>query len=299
MKISGADVSQPSITVPSILEQRVIKAPNESVKAPVIEQARSSVSISGKAHILTRLFFSKDSSYEPKVITERTAITERMSCAYFLTQDDRKLIAEMYEYVQDQGADLAFVDDYAFELGYYRQDDNGQRVGPSNRGHYFDREGHMVSFSFTDKDATTAKRILESDGIKTTRLDQKFLRHQLDKDYGALHHSDFDFLEQVVNKFSAKGDDVPPLGAKFSRIQYLNNNYVEHLSKEVYFKKGSKKITDANDPNTVLAKKKKNALNTKPESVQDMFRRVMAKAFGSGWGIRVRSLAEFLMKSGR
>lgn len=298
MKISTAEVLQPLTTGPTILEKPAAKVSNEATNTPAIEQARSSVSISGKAHILARLFFSKDPSYEPRVITERTAITERMSCAYFLTQDDRKLIAEMYEYVQDQGADLAYVDQYAFTLGYYRQDDNGQRVGPSNRGHHF-RDGHRVSFSFTDRDAATAQRILDGDGIKTTRLDQKFVRHQLDKDYGALHHSDFDFLEQVINKFSAKGNDVPPLGAKFARIQHLKNNYVEHLSKDVYFKKKSKKTGDANDPNTALNRKKKNAFNTKPETVQDMFRRIMAKAFASGWGIRVRSLAEFLMRSGR
>jgi hypothetical protein len=299
MKISGAEVSQLSTKVPSILENPVIKASSDSAKTPAIEQPRSSVSISGKSHILARLFFIKDSSYEPRIITERTAITERMSCAYFLTNDDRKLIAEMYEYVQDQGADLAFVDEYAFKLGYYRQGDNGQLVGPQNRGYHFDLEGHMVSVSFTDKDAATAKRILEGEGIKTTRLDQKYLRHQLDKDYGAMGHSDFDFLEQMINKFSAKGDDVPPLGTKFARIQYLDNNYVKHLSKEVYFTRKPKNAADANDPNTALNKNKKNALNTKPETIQDMFRRVMAKAFASGWGIRIRSLAEFLMKSGR
>ncbi|MDB6141831.1 MAG: hypothetical protein JWP80_875 [Pseudomonas sp.] len=233
------------------------------------------------------------------------AITERMSCAYFLTQEDRQLIAEMYEYVQGQRADLAYVDDYAFTLGYYRQGDNGQLVGPQNRGYHFDREGHMVSVSFTDKDAAAANRILEGEGIQTTRLDQKYLRHKLNKDYGAMNHSDFDFLEQMVNTFSAKGDEVTPLGTKFARKEYINNNYVQHLSKEVYqsgpngpVRKGT---VAATDPNAAL-NNKKNSLNTKPinpETVQDMFRRIMAKAWGSGWGLPIRSLAEFLMNSGR
>ncbi|MDB5982034.1 MAG: hypothetical protein JWQ69_3049, partial [Pseudomonas sp.] len=59
---------------------------------------------------------------------------------------------------------------------------------------------------------------------------------------------------------------------------------------------------NANDPSALPGKTKKNVFKTKPtapETVQDMFRRVMAKAFGSGWGIRIRSLAEFLMRSGR
>lgn len=306
MKILGVEASTATIIIPPVVEKPAMRAPSEAAKSPINEQHRSSVSISGKSHILTRLFFSKNSNYEPRVITERTAITQNMSCAYFLNQDDRQLIGQMYEYVQDQGADLAFVDDYAFTLGYYRQRDNGQLVGPQNRGHHFDREGHMVSVSFTDKDAATAKRILEGEGIKTTHLDQKFLRHQLDKDYGAMSHSDFDFLEQMINKFSAKGEAIPPLGAKFGRLMFVNNDYVKHLSKEVYVpgangrpvRKGSAAAI-ANDANTALGKNKKKALNAKPETVQDMFRRIMAKAFKSGWGIRVRSLAEFLMKSGR
>jgi hypothetical protein len=299
MKVSDAVVSYTASASPSAVERPTISANERANIKSADDQTLSPVSISGKTHLLTRLFFSKDPSYEPRVFTERTVITQDMSCAYFLTGDDRQLIAEMYEYVQHQGADLAFVDDYAFTLGWYRWGDNGQLVGPSNRGYHFDMGGHMVSVSFTDKDAATAKRILENEGISTTRLDQKFLRHQLDKDYGAMHHSDFDFLEQMINKFSAKGDEVPPLGAKFARIKYIDNNYVQHLSKEVYFTKKSKKAAGASDPNTALAKNKKSPLKIKPETVQDMFRRIMAKAWGSGFGLQVRSLAEFLLRSGR
>lgn len=227
----------------------------------------------------------------------------------FLTRQDCELLSQVYEFAQESGADLGFVDSLGFGLADYRSSDNGRIMGPHNIGNMFDSEGHKVSYTFFDKDAATVKRILASDALKTTQLDHGFIRFLTNVDYSALANKDFEFMEQVINKFSAKGAEVPPLDTRFLRHEYPDERCKVHLSKEMYepgpngrlVRKGSA-AANPNDPNATLGKNKKNSLKTKPttpETVQDMFRRVMAKAFGSGWGIRVRSLAEFLMRSGR
>lgn len=266
----------------------------------------STVSISGQALLQQRVFCGREPLYLSKP-------PGNMSWAMypipvdFLTKQDCELLSQVYEFAQNSGADLGFVDNLGSNLADYRSNNNGRIMSPHNRGRMFDGEGHKVSYTFTDKDAATVKRILASDAIKTTQLDLGFIRFQTNVDYGALSYNNFEFMEQVIDKFSAKGADVPPLDARFLRYEYGKQTCVTHLSKERYefgpngpVRKGTA-AANANDPLGTL-NKKKNSLKTKttaPETVQDMFRRIMAKAWGSGFGIRIRSLAEFLMNSGR
>lgn len=310
MRIPGAAIPYAPNAVSSVPKHPAVGPENEPAKAiPVNDQPRSSVSISGQALLRQRIFYGGEPMY-------RSTLPAGMSRALytspndFLTRQDCDLLSQVYAFAQESGADLKFVDSLAFDLGSYRWSDNGRIMNPHNRGHMFDREGHMVSYAFSDNDAATVKRILTSDALKTTQLDQGFIRFKTDIGYAANTFTHYEFMEQVINKFSAQGADVPPLDTRFSRREYNERTGVEHLSTEVYVpgpngrpvRKGTAAAaaaTNANDPNTVLGKNKKNALNTKPETIQDIFRRVMAKAFASGWGIRVRSLAEFLMKSGR
>lgn len=274
--------------------------------APIkFELPNAQVSISGQALLKQRLFGGDEPIH-------RTKPPGNMPwCMYskpndFLSRQDCHLLSKAYEFAQESGADLRFVDNLGSELADYRSNDNGRIMGRHNNGTAFDSEGHMVFYSFLDKDVATTKRILGSDALKSTQLDQGFIRYKTDVDCSATSLNQFEFLEQVINKFSAKGDSVPPLDARFSHYSYPEKRFNTRLSKEVYFtpkgtlRKGTAG-TDALDPNNLTGKGKRGSKTkpTTPETVQDMFRRIMAKAFNSGWGIRVRSLAEFLMNSGR
>ncbi|MBT2774913.1 hypothetical protein J7J47_22060 [Halomonas sp. ISL-60] len=194
----------------------------------------TSVSISGKALLLSRLFLTEDITSEPSVLPGTKGMNEygMMLPHHFLTQDDRTLLADMYEFAQEQGADLKHVDRLAWDMGLYRQRNNGEAVANFNDGRSYDLEGRVRTASFTDADATTVERIQSSGDISSTRLDQGFLNYILDPGYGFTHSSDFEFLEQMVSRFSTNGNDTTPLDSKFSTFVYKANNYIIHTSDE-------------------------------------------------------------------
>jgi len=297
MKISGSDTSfTPSVISTPLERTTSTKSLNETEKPlPSDQPQRLSVFISGRAQLMTRVFGSKDPSYEPRILTERSDVNLMMPYGHFLNKDDRQLISEMYEYAQEQHADLKYVDDYAFSLACYRQD--GQVMTSHNTG--YDWGGHKVTYLFTDKDAAIIKRIQSSEALKTTRVDKGFIRYETDKDLGVISHMDFDFLEKMINKFSAEGDKASPMGAEFSSYKYTKNNYIRHVSKEVYKPKGSGSSADTSDPNAALDKKKTNLRKTKsahPETLQDALRRIMSKVLRADSRTGVPTLADFLMK---
>ncbi|PHN64819.1 hypothetical protein [Pseudomonas viridiflava] len=194
---------------------------------------RSTVSISGEALLRQRLFHITDPNRAVPVLGKADcgALHSRVE---FLTRDDRQLLGDVYEWAQEQGADLKYVDDLGLRLASYREADNGRMMVRENTGRSYDGEGHKLYLSFTDKDAASAKRILEGDALKTTRLDHGFVRFITDKDYGAINHNDFDFMEQVINRFSSEKDESQPLTPRFAKYEYLKNNFVRTLSKEKY-----------------------------------------------------------------
>jgi hypothetical protein len=159
-----------------------------------------------------------------------------MSPQNFLTTSDRALLSDMYEYAQQQGADLQNVDQLAYALGTYRQSNDGRSMSSFNGGNSFDLEGHQLTVSFNEKDAATAARILNGDAINSTKLDQGFLRYTLDPGYGALSNtSDFEFMEQMVIKFSDVGAKQMSLPSKFSTFSYrvINESAVFTASKQI------------------------------------------------------------------
>ncbi|MEE4729658.1 hypothetical protein V2K79_21025 [Pseudomonas alliivorans] len=200
-------------------------------KEPPVE--RSTVSISGEALLRQRLFHITDPNRAVPILGKAECGTSR-SRVEFLTLDDRQLLGDVYEWAREQGADLKYVDELGSRLAFYREKDDGRISVRGNTGRDYNSEGYKVYHSFTDKDAASAKRILESGALKTTRLDQGFILYITDKDYGSIYHNDFDFMEQVINRFSSGKDESQPLTPRFAKYEYLKNNFVRTLSKEKY-----------------------------------------------------------------
>ncbi len=153
----------------------------------------------------------------------------------FLTRDDRAILAEMYDYAQSQGADLKYVDEIANVLGDYRRLNNGKTLIYYNNGNAYDSQGRRQTVSFDDETAAVADRILNGAAINSTRIDQGFLRFQLDPGYGALSTTyDPEFLEQMVIHLSGEAATQPPLDSRFSvYVSGHNEHYVMHVSDEV------------------------------------------------------------------
>jgi hypothetical protein len=213
----------------------------------------SSVSISGKALLMARMF--EGHILEPAVVKYAPGL-DGMFPPYFLTHGDRRLLSSIYEFANGQGADLGYVDDLASGIAHYRRTDNGQEMLPQRPMTRFDMEGHEVMYTFNEKSAETAQRILSGEGIKSTRIDQGFLRFNLDPAYSPMSTLNFDFLEQIVNKFSAVGSTVADFGARFTHFQQGQKNYIKNVSKEVYDIPGLRRGRDGAEPDHDLRAKK-------------------------------------------
>lgn len=191
----------------------------------------SSGSVIGRELMISRLFLG----HEPAVAEGTLTLSNMAQSNYdFLTRDDRSLLSEMYVYAQEQGADLAYVDMLAYDLGNYRHHDNGRQLLSGNNG--YNQEGRRVTFNFKEHDVATASRILNGSAIDSTRLEQSFLRHVLNPDFGALSNmGSIAFLEQMVLKFSTGGTTQASLGREFATYTPIsvNDNRVVTVAEEV------------------------------------------------------------------
>jgi hypothetical protein len=216
-------------------------APAKTVSTiPDVSQAgASTVSISGRAILISRLFNGRDS--EPPVLSAAGGFASGildMPVLHFLNAQDRSVLSDMYSYAQQQGADLQHVDSVAASMALYRQFGDGKYLGGMNDGHSFDLEGHLRTVNFSAEDTEIANRILDSDAMATTRVDQGFLRYMLSATNSPSNTMSIAFLEKMVNKFSDQATDEP-LGSEFSNLipsTLANNRLVLTHSKEVVLK---------------------------------------------------------------
>ncbi|MFP3923607.1 hypothetical protein [Pseudomonas sp. W5-36] len=214
-----------TITQPEI--KRVVGASlHEAQQTP-----ESPVFLNGRGLMMSRLF--KGHAVEPTTV----AYDPNLSTLFptlFLLPEDRNLLSAVYEFANVEGADLAYVDDLAWSIAYYRKSDNGREIIPQRPLKRFDTEGHEVSYSFIEESAKTAHRILNGSALSTTVVDRGFLRFALDVDYSPLSTLNFGFLEQIVNKFSEKGDVVPDFGRQFDHFSLDHKNWIKNVSEQTY-----------------------------------------------------------------
>lgn len=93
-----------------------------------------------------------------------------------------------------------------------------------------------MTFNFKEHDVAAASRILYGSAIDSTRLEQGFLRHVLNPDFGALSNmGSIAFLEQMVLKFSSAGATQALLGREFATYTpiSINDNMVVTVAEEV------------------------------------------------------------------
>jgi hypothetical protein len=252
----------------------------------------SAVAISGNTLMKQRLFYIDDPRKEAPLQTVITTTTRMGLKSHFLTQADREFIAGVYEYAQEQGADLTFVDSLGFNLADYRQDNNGKITGPHN-GYQYTTEGYLRTYHFTDKDAATAKRIREGEALNSTELDRAFILRMTDENYSGIHHPNFDFLEKVINRFSAKGDSGAPLGPAFAQYKEMKANYIERISKDIRLPRST---ASAEGPSAEALNSKGKAKKT---SNPDTDLRQLLRAILRRSAARIPSLFYLMFKSRR
>ncbi|HEX8587958.1 hypothetical protein [Pseudomonas sp.] len=197
----------------------------------VQQTPESPVSLSGRGLMMSRLF--KGHAVEPATVGYDPNLSTLFP-TLFLLPEDRYLLSAVYEFANAEGADLAYVDDLAWSIAYYRKSDNGREIIPQRPLKRFDTEGHEVSYSFNEESAKTAHRILNGSALSTTAVDRGFLRFALDVDYSPMSSLDFRFLEQVVNKFSERGEAAAGFGRQFDHFSLDQKNWIKNVSVQIY-----------------------------------------------------------------
>ncbi|MBQ0956069.1 hypothetical protein [Serratia symbiotica] len=190
--------------------------------------------ISGQGLMISRLFGNTNTI--PPVQTQLTKEASGMNAVNFLTQGDRNMLSDLYAQAQDQGTDLRYVDDLARDLGKYRK--FGSESGNLNIGNTYDKAGHKQTIEFTQKDAATALRILNSGNVSRSVLDPGFLKYELDSGYSFSHKANFEYLESIVNNFGQNKTTAHQSQAtKFSTyVSQGQNNFIVNTASEVTFK---------------------------------------------------------------
>jgi hypothetical protein len=190
------------------------------------------VTISGRSLLLSRVFHTSDLDADIPVLKQAT-IYNGSQLYSFLTEVDRKLLGDAYEYSSKNGIDLRYVDNLAADLATYRRTpDNKENV-------IYDLTGHKLTSNFGAEDEKIAARIRSGDAIKNTSFEQGFIDDCLNES-APVHAVNFAFLEKMMSVFSTDGhsqsaqkdQNIDPL---FAKHESEKNNFIVTVSKEVEF----------------------------------------------------------------
>jgi hypothetical protein len=75
---------------------------------------------------------------------------------------------------------------------------------------------------------------LNGSAVSTTAVDHGFLRFALDVDYNPMSSLSFCFLEQIVSKFSEKGEVVADFARRFDHFSLNHKNWIKNVSEQTY-----------------------------------------------------------------
>ncbi|RRV06895.1 hypothetical protein EGJ27_14165 [Pseudomonas sp. v388] len=171
-------------------------------------QQTREVQISGQALLKQRLF---------DFICPETsdAAGNKLPPALPLTHQDTQLLGDIYEWARVQGAELGYVDSLGRELAGYRSGAAATPTVQSGVAAGAPADPKATS-RLTFREDAAVKRILAGEGLKSTRLDAGFIRHAIKHPPAGRSPYQLEFMERVIDRFSAKGDKAPPLGSMFT-----------------------------------------------------------------------------------
>lgn len=179
------------------------------------ESLKSHPSREGHSLLVSRLFYEHEAPIRDRthgLLRENTSTPN----VEFLDRQDRNLLSHLYAYAQEQGADLKYVDDLAWDMGDYRKHNDGKVFLSPNGGRSYDGEGRQLSSSFTAPNAAIAQRVLNGTAIGSTLLDKGFVHFNLNPRTSPYNNGgDPGFLEAMVMKFSAESDKGYALDSRF------------------------------------------------------------------------------------
>ncbi|HEY4317164.1 MAG TPA: hypothetical protein VGN04_06150 [Herbaspirillum sp.] len=231
IKLSGASIQQPDpvvgVSSVKISPQSIAPAPNDEAVDTVKISAEgkrlsadeatapSSRVSGGYATMLKRLFGIDDPNTRAPMETHVNSTTGMMSNLVFLTDSDRNVLANAYQYAADNNIDPVQVDNLASDMGGYRfMTLTGGNVETKDGG-LWNTDGSPLYFKMTDQDTKLAKQMLTSQAINSTTMDHGFLAYELNPRGGGWtnssntgHATDFAFLQKIISVTSPSARNV-------------------------------------------------------------------------------------------
>ncbi|NMM27168.1 MAG: hypothetical protein HHJ12_07735 [Glaciimonas sp.] len=217
-------VSLSSPSPPIVATVATQMAPTATAANPITQPAKQSgsdtLTISGHAMLLLRLFRTKDPQAQPPVMTTLTTKDVSGNSASFLGMGDRKLIERAYEYATSNGMDPVQVDNLAFDLSIYR---HMQTSGDTN-----EIIGAWVG-KFNTHDAELAKHMLTSQAINETSMDTGFLAYMLNPQRNPVRAVNFESLEKFISALSPSGGKPSPDGKASEPVHPTDAGFTQAL----------------------------------------------------------------------
>lgn len=151
----------------------------------------------------------------------------------FLTQKDRFMLADMYQYAEKSGIDFEYIQKLASDIGNYRRHDDGKLLSNFNEGH-FNTEGQKLTVGFTQRDQAYIDRLMNNGALSSSALDAGFISFITDPGFGALsHQGSYQFLAHIaeVTAGIATSDSATQFKT-FSALNSIDERYVMTQSEE-------------------------------------------------------------------
>lgn len=232
--MTAVNLSAPSTATSANMAaaQTVSPAKPENISAttlPTAQNGGDTVTISGHAMLLSRLFHTGDTQAQPPVKTILTTQDLSGNTYSFLSMDDRKLLERAYEYASANSLDPKQVDGLAFDLSLYRH----MQVSGSTAEvtGLFDMEGNPWVGKFNTHDTELAKRMLTSQAINETDMDKGFLAYMLNPQRNQGHAVSFESLEKFISALSPSGGKTSDTSAAQPLSQPADRGFAQALNR--------------------------------------------------------------------
>ncbi|NKC18308.1 hypothetical protein CWC29_005550 [Pseudoalteromonas sp. S4498] len=151
----------------------------------------------------------------------------------FLTQKDRFMLADLYQYADQNDIDFEYIQKLANDIGNYRRHGDGKLLSNFNEGH-FNTEGQKLTVGFTQRDQASIDSLMNNGALSSSTLDAGFVSFITDPGLGALsHQGSYQFLAHIaeVTAGIATSDSATQFKT-FTEASSINERYVITQSEE-------------------------------------------------------------------
>jgi hypothetical protein len=168
-----------------------VSVPPESSDLSSTQRNQGASLSAGEVAMLSRIFGVKSHEDAPK---PSSSVEDSGNAFNLITYQDRKTLVSAYQFAIDNNLDLDQVDRLAFDMAVHRM--SSYSLVEAN---IYDANGKLVIREHPEQVAEVVDRILNSDRLKESKLDEKFIRDLLNPKLRPFFTVNVGFLELLVS----------------------------------------------------------------------------------------------------